>query len=183
MKKNGDKFAQNLIDAIRESKNNELSKLINALGIRHVGTKSAKILAKRYGSMDKLMDASFESLSLTEEIGEITADSVSEFFMQEQTRDLIEKLKAAGVNMIEHQEEIVDERFFGKVFVLTGTLEKYTREEAGKIIESFAGKVSSTVSKKTSYVLAGEEAGSKLTKAEKLGVTILTEEQFEEMIK
>lgn len=167
MKKNGDKFAQNLIDAIRESKNNELSKLINALGIRHVGTKSAKILAKRYGSMDKLMDASFESLSLTEEIGEITADSVSEFFMQEQTRDLIEKLKAAGVNMIEHQEEIVDERFFGKVFVLTGTLEKYTREEAGKIIESFAGKVSSTVSKKTSYVLAGEEARKQAYKSRK----------------
>ena len=183
LKKNGDKFAQNLIDAIQESKNNELSKLINALGIRHVGTKSAKILAKRYGSMDKLMNASFESLNLTEDIGEITADSVSEFFMQEQTRDLIEKLKAAGVNMIEHQEEVIDERFYGKVFVLTGTLENYTREEAGKIIESFAGKVSSTVSKKTSYVLAGEEAGSKLTKAEKLGVTIITEKQFEEMIK
>ncbi len=183
LKKNGDKFAQNLIDAIQESKNNELSKLINALGIRHVGTKSAKILAKRYGSMDKLMNASFESLNLTEDIGEITADSVSEFFMQEQTRDLIEKLKAAGVNMIEHQEEVIDERFYGQVFVLTGTLENYTREEAGKIIESFAGKVSSTVSKKTSYVLAGEEAGSKLTKAEKLGVTIITEKQFEEMIK
>ena len=183
LKKNGDKFAQNLINAIQESKNNELSKLINALGIRHVGTKSAKILAKRYGSMDKLMNASFESLNLTEDIGEITADSVSEFFMQEQTRDLIEKLKAAGVNMIEHQEEVIDERFYGQVFVLTGTLENYTREEAGKIIESFAGKVSSTVSKKTSYVLAGEEAGSKLTKAEKLGVTIITEKQFEEMIK
>ena len=183
LKKNGDKFAQNLIDAIQESKNNELSKLINALGIRHVGTKSAKILAKRYGTMDKLMNASFESLSLTEDVGEITADSVSEFFMQEQTRDLIEKLKTAGVNMVEHQEEIIDERFYGKVFVLTGTLENYTREEAGKIIERYAGKVSSTVSKKTSYVLAGEEAGSKLTKAERLGVTIITEKQFEEMIK
>ena len=183
LKKNGDKFAQNLIDAIQESKNNELNKLINALGIRHVGTKSAKILAKRYGTMDKLMNASFESLSLTEDVGEITADSVSEFFMQEQTRDLIEKLKTAGVNMVEHQEEIIDERFYGKVFVLTGTLENYTREEAGKIIERYAGKVSSTVSKKTSYVLAGEEAGSKLTKAERLGVTIITEKQFEEMIK
>ena len=183
LKKNGDKFAQNLIDAIQESKNNELNKLINALGIRHVGTKSAKILAKRYGTMDKLMNASFESLSLTEDVGEITADSVSEFFMQEQTRDLIEKLKTAGVNMVVHQEEIIDERFYGKVFVLTGTLENYTREEAGKIIERYAGKVSSTVSKKTSYVLAGEEAGSKLTKAERLGVTIITEKQFEEMIK
>ena len=183
LKKNGDKFAQNLIDAIQESKNNELNKLINALGIRHVGTKSAKILAKRYGTMDKLMNASFESLSLTEDVGEITADSVSEFFMQEQTRDLIEKLKTAGVNMVVHQEEIIDERFYGKVFVLTGTLENYTREEAGKIIERYSGKVSSTVSKKTSYVLAGEEAGSKLTKAERLGVTIITEKQFEEMIK
>ena len=183
LKKNGDKFAQNLVDAIQESKNNELSKLINALGIRHVGAKSAKILAKRYGSMDKLMNATFESLSLTEDVGDITADSVFEFFAQEQTQDLISRLKSAGVNMIEHGQETIDDRFAGKTFVLTGTLEKYSREEASKIIESYQGKVSGTVSKKTSYVLAGEEAGSKLTKAENLGVPILTEEQFEEMIK
>ena len=183
LKKNGDKFAQKLVDAIAKSKENELSKLINALGIRHIGTKSAKILAKRYGNIDALMNASFDSLNETDEIGEITADSVSEFFMQDQTKDLIERLKQAGVNMIEHGQEIIDDRFAGKIFVLTGTLEKHSRDEASKIIESHAGKVSSTVSKKTDYVLAGEEAGSKLTKAEKLGVTIITEEQFEEMIK
>ena len=183
LKKNGDKFAQKLVDAIAKSKENELSKLINALGIRHIGTNSAKILAKRYGNIDALMNASFDSLNETDEIGEITADSVSEFFMQDQTKDLIERLKQAGVNMIEHGQEIIDDRFAGKIFVLTGTLEKHSRDEASKIIESYAGKVSSTVSKKTDYVLAGEEAGSKLTKAEKLGVTIITEEQFEEMIK
>lgn len=183
LKKNGDKFAQKLVDAIAKSKENELSKLINALGIRHIGTKSAKILAKRYGNIDALMNASFDSLNETDEIGEITAESVSEFFMQDQTKDLIERLKQAGVNMIEHGQEIIDDRFAGKIFVLTGTLEKHSRDEASKIIESHAGKVSSTVSKKTDYVLAGEEAGSKLTKAEKLGVTIITEEQFEEMIK
>lgn len=183
LKKNGDKFAQNLIDAIEESKNNELNKLINALGIRHVGTKSAKILAKRYGSMEKLMNATFESLNLTEDVGEITANSVSEFFMQDQNRDFIKRLKDAGVNMIEHGQEVIDDRFAGFVFVLTGTLENHTREEASKIIESFEGKVSSTVSKNTTYVLAGEEAGSKLTKAQKLGIPVLTEKQFEEMIK
>ena len=183
LKKKGDKFAQNLIDAISKSKENDLSKLISALGIRHIGGKAAKILAKRYGSMDKLMNATSESLNMTEEIGEITAQSVREFFLQEQTVDLINKLKIAGVNMTEHEEEVVDDRFAGKVFVLTGTLENYSREEASKIIESFMGKVSGTVSKKTSFVLAGEEAGSKLTKAESLGVTILTEEQFKEMIK
>ena len=183
LKKNGDKFAQKLVDAIAKSKENELSKLINALGIRHIGTKSAKILAKRYGNIDALMNASFDSLNETDEIGEITADSVSEFFMQDQTKDLIERLKQAGVNMIEHGQELIDDRFAGKIFVLTGTLEKHSRDEASKIIEGHAGKVSSTVSKKTDYVLAGEEAGSKLTKAEKLGVTIITEEQFEEMIK
>ena len=183
LKKNGDKFAQKLVDAIQKSKENELSKLINALGIRHVGTKSAKILAKRYGNIDKIMSATFESLAFTEEVGEITANSVYEFFDQEQTKDLIRKLKRAGVNMEEHGYEIIDDRFAGKRFVLTGTLERHTREEASQIIESYEGKVSSTVSKNTTYVLAGEEAGSKLMKAEKLGITILTEEQFEEMIK
>lgn len=147
-----------MVDAIQESKKNELNKLINALGIRHVGTKSAKILAKRYGNMEKLMNATYESLNQTEDVGEITANSVSEFFMQEQTRDVIEKLKAVGVNMVEHGQETIDDRFAGKIFVLTGTLEKYSREEASKIIEKYEGKVSGTVSKKTTYVLAGEEA-------------------------
>ncbi len=183
LKKNGDKFATNLINAINESKNNSLDKLISALGIRHIGTKSAKILARKYGSMDKLMKASEKELSLLEDIGEITAKSVYEFFSQEQTKDLIAKLKTAGVKMKEEQTGEKDNRFEGMTFVLTGTLEKYTRDEASEIIEKFGGKTSSSVSKKTTYVLAGEEAGSKLTKAESLGVKIITEAEFDEMIK
>jgi len=154
LKKNGDKFASNLINAINESKNNSLDKLISALGIRHIGTKSAKILAREYGSMDKLMKANIISLSLVEDIGEITAKSICEFFELEQTKDLIQKLKSAGVNMEAQEEEDRDNRFAGMTFVLTGTLEKYTRDKASEIIEKFGGKTSGSVSKKTSYVLA-----------------------------
>ena len=154
LKKNGDKFATNLINAINESKNNSLDKLISALGIRHIGTKSAKILAREYGSMDKLMKANVINLSFIEDIGEITAKSVCEFFELEQTKDLISKLKAAGVNMNAEDEGEKDNRFAGMTFVLTGTLEKYTRDEASDIIEKFGGKTSGSVSKKTSYVLA-----------------------------
>ena len=182
LKKNGTKFAQNLMDAIAASKNNDLSKLINALGIRQVGTKSAKILAKEFKNIDNLMQATQEELVNIPDIGTITADSVFEFFKQDQTKDIIEKLKQAGVNMESLEQNIEDTRFEGKIFVLTGSLEKYSREEASSIIEKFGGKTSSTVSKKTSYVLAGEEAGSKLTKAEQLGITILTEQEFDEMI-
>ena len=184
LKKNGQKFAQNLIDAINESKNNDLERLICALGIRHIGTKAAKIIARRYGSMKELMNASIESLNLVDTIGGISAESIYEFFHQEQTIDLINKLEQAGVNMESHEDiEEHDDRFAGKTFVLTGTLEKYSRDEASEIIEKFGGKTSSSVSKKTAYVLAGEEAGSKLTKAQDLGVTIISEQEFEEMIK
>ena len=183
LKKEGKKFAQNLINAIEESKKNDLYKLINSLGIRHIGVKSAKTLARKYKNIDNLINASFESLVMTDDTGEITANSIYEFFRQEQTIDLIEKLKAAGVNMKEIEVEGADERFSGMTFVLTGTLEQYTRDEASSIIEKFGGKTSSSVSKKTTYVLAGEEAGSKLDKAQKLGVEIITEEQFKEMIK
>lgn len=182
LKKNGKKFASNLINAIENSKQNSLDKLICALGIQHIGTKSAKILAKKFKNIDNLMKASFETLSYTDDIGEITANSVHEFFNQEQTHDLIKRLKAAKVNMELNEDENTDERFFGKTFVLTGSLEKYTREEASEIIEKFGGKTSSSVSKKTSYVLAGEDAGSKLTKAENLGIPIITEDEFEKMI-
>ena len=186
LKKNGRKFAQNLIDAINASKNNDLYKLITALGIRHIGTKSAKGLTKRYKSIDDIATASFEELSMIEDVGSITAESIYEFFRQEQTIDLIKRLKEAGVNteVLENEDEgKYDERFFGKTFVLTGTLENYTRDQASEIIEKFGGKVSGSVSKKTSYVLAGEEAGSKLTKAQDLGVQIITEQQFNEMIR
>lgn len=130
-----------------------------------------------------MQEAPLADLAETEDVGEITAKSVYDFFEQEQTKDLLNKLAEAGVNMVDKKQKIKDKRFDGKTFVLTGSLEKYTRDEASKIIESFGGKTSSSVSKKTSYVLAGEEAGSKLTKAQELGVEIITEDQFETMIK
>ena len=181
LKKNGKKFAQNLIDSINASKENDLYRLITALGIRHVGVKAAKILAKQYGNIDELSKATIENLSQVEEIGPIVANSIKEFFEQEQTKDLIKRLKDAGVNVQRIKDDNEDDRFAGKTFVLTGSLEKYSREEASNIIEKFGGKTSSSVSKKTSYVLAGEDAGSKLTKAQNLGVQIITEEEFEKM--
>ncbi len=183
LKKNGKKFAQNLVDSINTSKQNDLYRLITALGIRHVGGKASKLLAKKYKTIDNIMNASFEELSEINDIGEVMANSIKEFFMQEQTKDLIEKLKVAGVNTISLEEENIDNRFEGKTFVLTGSLQKYTRKEAEDIIEKFGGKTSGSVSKKTDYVLAGEEAGSKLIKAQSLGVTIISEEEFEKMSK
>lgn len=182
LKKNGKKFAQNLIDSINKSKENDLYRLITALGIRHVGTKASKILARKYKNIDNLMQTTSEELGMIDDIGPIVADSIREFFLQDQTIDLIERLKKSGVNTISLEEENEDNRFEGKIFVLTGSLEKYTRQEASDIIEKLGGKTSSTVSKKTSYVLAGEEAGSKLTKAQNLGVEIISEEQFQKMV-
>ena len=183
LKKNGQKFAQNLVDSINESKQNDLYRFITALGIRHVGSKASKLLARKYKNIDNLMKAEFEDLSQINDIGPIVANSIIEFFSQEQTQDLIQKLKEAGVNTEAKEEENIDNRFEGKTFVLTGTLENYTRGEASNQIEKLGGKTSGTVSKKTDYVLAGEEAGSKLTKAQNLRVTILTEAQFQEMVR
>ena len=183
LKKNGKKFAEKLVQSINKSKENNLDRLITALGIEQVGAKSAKILAKKFKNIDNLMKAKFGTLTFVEEIGEITANSVKEFFMQEQTKDLINRLKVAGVNMEEKDDVNNDNRFLGKTFVLTGTLEKYTRDEASEIIENFGGKTSGSVSKKTSYVLAGEDAGNKLSKAQSLDIPVITETQFEEMIK
>ena len=183
LKKNGKKFAQNLVDSIEASKQNDLYRLITALGIRHVGGKASKMLAKKYKSLDNLANAEFDDLKQMNDIGEIMADSIVNFFAQTQTKDLIEKLKQAGVNTNAIEEENIDNRFEGKTFVLTGSLEKYTRKEAEELIEKFGGKTSSSVSKKTNYVLAGEDAGSKLTKAQSLGVTIISEDDFSEMIK
>ena len=183
LKKNGKKFAQNMLNAIEESKNRDLYCLINSLGIRHVGVKGAKTLTKYYKTMDKLMEAPYEELEMIDDIGEITAHSITEFFKQPQTLDLIEKLKQAGVNMEVIKKKSSDNRFDGKTFVLTGSLENYTRDEATKIIENLGGKTSSSVSKKTDYVLAGEDAGSKLKKAQELGVNIISEEEFAVMVK
>ena len=179
LKKNGKKFAQNLIDSINTSKENDLYRLITALGIRHVGVKASKILARKYKNIDNLMEANTEELAMINDIGPIVANSIREFFIQEQTIDLITKLKQEGVNTRNLEEEISDNRFEGKTFVLTGSLEKYTRGEISDIIEKMGGKTSNSVSKKTDYVVAGEDAGSKLKKARDLGVTVLTEEEFE----
>lgn len=177
-----DKSSQNLVDAIEKSKSNDLAKLVFALGIRHVGQKAGKILAEYFETMENIMNASLEDIASIEGFGGIMAKSVADFFALEQSKREIEALAAYGVNMASQKEKI-DNRFEGKTFVLTGTLPTYSRNEASEIIEKFGGKTASSVSKKTSYVLAGEEAGSKLIKAQSLGITILTEEEFNEMIK
>ena len=181
LKKNGKKFAQNLVNAIENSKKNDLYRLITALGIRHVGGKASKILARKYKTLDNLAKADLEELQQTEDIGEIMANSIIEFFTQEQTKDLISRLKNAGVNMQSLEQESTDNRFEGKTFVLTGSLSEFTRKEAEEIIERYGGKTSNSVSKKTTYLLAGEDAGSKLTKARELGITIISEQEFKNL--
>lgn len=184
MDKMGEKSAKNLIEALEKSKTNPLYRLINSFGIRHIGEKAAKILSAQYKTLDNLRNATVEELTQIPDIGEKMAVSIVEFFAEEQTKEFILKLENAGINCIDDSENsIVDMRFQDMTFVLTGTLEKYKRSEAAKIIESYGGKTSSSVSKKTTYVLAGTEAGSKLDKAQTLGVTVISEAEFEEMIK
>jgi DNA ligase (NAD+) len=180
----GKKWAENLKTSIEKSKSNPLYRLIFGLGIRHIGEKAAKNLASRYRDIDSFMKATVEEMSEIEDVGTVMAESVVKFISQPQNIAFIQRLKDAGVNCIEKQtENNADMRFKDKVFVLTGTLEKYKRSQASEIIEKFGGKTSSSVSKKTSYVLAGAEAGSKLEKAVSLGVQIITEDEFEELIK
>ena len=174
--------ANNIINSVNNSKNNDLSKLIFALGIRHIGAKAGKLLADYFKDIDLVMNASVDDILQIDGFGKIMAESVVEFVSSDSTKELIEKLKEAGVNM-KSTNVVEDTRFSGMTFVLTGTLPTLKRAEASKIIESFGGKTSSSVSKKTTYVLAGEEAGSKLDKANKLGVQIISEEEFKEMIK
>lgn len=176
-----EKSAKNLILAIEKSKENDLSKLLFAFGIRHIGVKAAKLLSARFGSVEKIMSANSEDFLTIDGFGDIMAKSVCEFFSLEPTEKMITELKNAGVNM-KSLSEVKDERFQGMTFVLTGTLPSMSRSEASEIIESYGGKTSSSVSKKTTYVLAGEEAGSKLTKAQSLGVKIIDEEEFKRMI-
>ena len=178
----GDKSAANLINAIENSKSAGLARLLCAFGIRQVGQKAAKVLAGNFSDLDVLIAAGEEELTAIPDIGGITAGFIINWFSNPQSMDLIEKLRKAGVSF-ESKEEKRDSRFAGMSFVLTGTLSRFTRDEAGAIIESFGGKTSSSVSKKTSCVLAGENAGSKLTKAESLGIKIINEAEFEEMIK
>jgi DNA ligase (NAD+) len=180
----GEKSVANLIDAIEASKQNPLERLIFALGIRMIGQRAAKLLAESFDDIYELADACVERLDSIPEIGEKMAESVVKFFQQTQNRLLINKLSELGVNVKSMKKDIVEkEAFKGKTFVLTGSLESLTRDRAKELIEGFGGKVSSSVSKKTDYVLAGEEAGSKLTKAQELGVAIIDEETFKDWIK
>ena len=180
--KMGEKSASNLISAILKSKENDLSKLIFALGIRHVGSRNAKILAIKFRTLDALISASEEELSAVDEIGKIIAKSIVNFFSQGQNIELINNLRSAGLNF-ECKEFVSEGIFSGKTFVLTGTLPTLTRSEASKIITDNGGKVSSSVSKKTDYVLAGEEAGSKLDKANALGIAVISESDLFNLIK
>lgn len=179
--KNGDKAPKKLLAAIEDSKQNDLSRLIFAFGIRQVGAKAAKVLAQEFGSLDALMAADAERLTAVRDVGGITAESIVSWFSKEQSRHLIERLRQAGVNF-ESRTEITDRRFAGLTFVLTGALSLFTREEATEKIENFGGKAAGSVSKKTSYVVAGENAGSKLRKANELGIPVLSEADFLKML-
>ena len=177
----GEKSAQNLIASIEKSKEAGLARLLCAFGIRQVGQKAAKTLAMHFPDLDAVMAAGSEELTAIPDIGSITAGFITEWFSLEQSKHQIRLLREAGVSF-DSREELLDDRFAGKTFVLTGTLSHYTRDEASAIIEKYGGKSSGSVSKKTSYVLAGENAGSKLTKAGELGIPVISEEEFAEMI-
>ena len=177
----GKKSAENLISAIERSKDNDLARLLFAFGIRQVGQKAAQVLAAQFGTMEALQNATVEALTEVPDIGAVTAASISEWLHQPQSIHLIDTLRGAGVNMT-HHFELAGDRFSGMTFVLTGELEHFTRKEAGERIEQQGGKVSSSVSKKTTYVVAGEAAGSKLRKAKELGVPILDETAFLELL-
>ena len=179
--KSGTKAAKKLLDAIEQSKQQDVSRLIFALGIRQVGAKTGKVLASTFGSLDNLMNASLEELTEVPDVGEVTAANIYDWFHQEQSRHMIEQLRAAGVNF-DSKRVLADNRFAGKIFVLTGALTKFTRDEATEKIELLGGKASGSVSKKTSYVVVGENAGSKERKARELGIPILSEDEFLAMI-
>ena len=180
--KSGSTAAKKLLAAIEASKQQDVSRLIYALGIRQVGAKTGKVLAATFGGLDALMAASEEELTEVPDVGGITAANICDWFSQEQSKHLIERLRQAGVNF-ESKRVITDARFAGKTFVLTGALSKFTREEATEKIELLGGKAAGSVSKKTSFVVVGENAGSKERKARELGIPILTEDEFLEMIR
>ena len=176
-----EKSAGNLIDAIEKSKQNDLFRLLFALGIRHIGQKAGKLLAQQFGDIDSIISAGRQDIAAIDGFGDIMAESAVQFFSMPQTLDLIDRLKAAGVNMKSLTERKAEAKFAGLTFVLTGTLPTLSRSEATKIIEDLGGKASSSVSKKTSYVVAGEEAGSKLKKAQDLGIPIISQDDLLKM--
>ena len=177
-----EKSAANLISSIEKSKSNELYRLIYALGIRNIGLKAAKIICENFASVDDIMNAKAENFEAIEGFGAIMAKSLEDYFALDSTKNLISELTELGLSMTPSAPKKSGGIFEGKTFVLTGTLPTMTRSEASKLIEQQGGKTSSSVSKKTSYVLAGSDAGSKLTKAQNLGVTIISEEQLLEML-
>ncbi|MBE6986001.1 MAG: NAD-dependent DNA ligase LigA [Ruminococcaceae bacterium] len=177
----GDTAAKKLLASIEQSKQQDVSRLIYALGIRQVGAKTGKVLAAAFGSLDALMEADVEALTQISDVGEVTAQSIADWFTQSQSRHMIQQLREAGVNF-DSKRVISDTRFAGMTFVLTGALQKFTREEATEKIELFGGKASGSVSKKTTYVVVGENAGSKERKARELGIPILSEDDFLNMI-
>ncbi len=179
--KSGETAAKKLLSAIEGSKQQDLSRLIFALGIRQVGAKTGKVLAAHFGSLDALMAATCEELTQVQDVGGVTAMSIASWFAQPQAKHMVELLRQAGVNF-ESTQVVTDHRFAGKTFVLTGALQKFTRDEASQIIERFGGKAAGSVSKKTNFVVVGENAGSKEKKARELGIPILTEEEFAAMI-
>lgn len=179
----GEKSAENLINAIAASKKMPLDRLVFGLGIRNIGAKAAKLLCDKFPTMDKIISAKAEEIAEIEGFGDVMAESVVKAFSESHRLELIRRLKEYGLNMIYEKQMAADNRFAGMTFVLTGTLSTMKRDEAKKIIESFGGKAAGSVSKKTTYVLAGEDAGSKLTKAQELGITIIDENQFSNMIK
>ena len=178
----GEKSASNIISAVNESKARGLDRLLYALGIRQIGEKASKALASKFNDIEDFFTLTVEDLCKVNDIGEITAENVVNYFSHPQTRELIDALKAAGVKTT-YESDVLDNRFEGKVFVLTGTLPTMKRSDAEALVEKYGGKTSGSVSKKTDYVLAGEDAGSKLTKAKDLGITIIDENTFLEMLK
>jgi len=179
----GDKSVKNLLNAIEESKTRDLDRLLFGLGINLIGSKAAQVIAEHFKTIDDIMKAKFEDFTQLPDIGPKMARSIVSFFAEKQNVETIEKLKKAGVNMKKLSKEKVSSIFEGKTFVLTGALGNYTREEATRIIEERGGKVTNSVSKKTDYVLVGKDPGSKLKKAQELGIEIIDEKQFEEMLK
>lgn len=179
----GEKSVTKLLEAIEKSKSNSLEKLLFGLGISHVGSKTAKIIASHYHNIDNIMKATLEDLSSINDIGEIIAKSIVDYFQKEDNKIIIERLKQYGINMNYLGQKIIkDETFYGKTFVLTGTMTEYKRDEAKNLIENYGGKTSSSVSKKTDVVIAGAEPGSKYDKAVELGITIWSEEDFKKNI-
>jgi DNA ligase (NAD+) len=178
----GEKSAQNLVDAIEKSKTQSLDRLIYALGIRFVGKTVARDLANHFQSLDALIKTDIETMTAIDSIGPKIAESVAAFFEKEKNRTLIEQLKNAGLSMEQEQTELLSQTLEGKKIVLTGTLPTYTRKEAKELIEKHGGSTTSSVSKNTDFVLAGESPGSKLSKAQDLGINILDEENFKKLI-